>query len=397
MRVLALSHVPAYGSGSGIYAAQVAGTLVRRGHEAALLTPACSPYEVPDGVRLDWIGMPGHAGRWTFTTPFPTFSGHRESTLTYDDLTLGELDSYLAVARKALNDVAEEFRPDVIHVNHAFLLALVVAEADRWPWVVVSHGSEFLRPMSGRLQALRQRALDGAGVLAAVSEASQEELAKRTGRDASAIALVPPGYDPEVFKPGGVDRAAVRKRLGVDSRRPCAAYIGRLVEYKRVGDLLRAVATISPGLRPDVLIMGDGPERGKLEELASALGLDRVAFREATREPERVADAMNAVDVVVVPSEGDPFPMASIEAMACGTPVIASDGCGTARLAAHGPGASYPTGDVGALGALLREACADGWKQTRGALGPAAVRPFTWSHLTDVLTALYERAGRRSR
>lgn len=311
MRILALSHVPAYGSGSGIYAAQVAGMLARHGHETALLTPAHSPYDVPEGVRLNWIGTPGHVGRWTFATPFPSFSGHRESTLTYDDLTPGEIASYLAVARTAVNDVAAEFRPDVIHVNHAFLLAMVVAEAARWPSVVVSHGSEFMRPMNGHLQALRQRALDGAGVLAAVSAASRDELADHTGRAPSAIALVPPGYDPEIFRPTSVDRSAVLSRLGMDPLRPCAAYLGRLVQYKRVGDLLRAVAAIPVHLRPDVLIMGDGPERGKLEELAAALGLGRIRFHAATRDPGRVAEVMNAVDAVVIPSEDDPFPMAA--------------------------------------------------------------------------------------
>jgi glycosyltransferase involved in cell wall biosynthesis len=102
---------------------------------------------------------------------------------------------------------------------------------------------------------------------------------------------------------------------------------------------------------------------------------------------------MNAVDVVVIPSEDDPFPMAGIEAMACGTPVITSDRCGTAELAANGPGASYPTGDTGALGKLLREACAGDWKRARGGLGPLAVREYTWRHVTGILTALYERAG----
>ena len=397
MRVLALSHVPAHGSGSGIYAAQVAGTLARRGHESALLTPARSAYGVPDGVRLDWIGMPGYPGRWTFTTPFPTFSGHSESTLTYDDLTARELESYLAVVTAAIHDVAEEFKPDVIHVNHAFLLALAVAGLDRWPWVVLSHGSEFVRPMNGHLRELRQRALDASSVLAAVSEASRAESADRTGQAPSAIALVPPGYDPEVFRPAAVDRSVVLGGLGLDPDRPCAAYFGRLVAYKRVGDLLTAAATIPHSLRPDVLIMGDGPERANLEKLASDLGLDRVVFRAATREPARVAEALNAVDVVVIPSEDDPFPMAGIEAMACATPVITSDRCGTAHLAANGPGASYRTGDAAELGELLLEACAGGWKHTRGALGPATVREFTWNHVTDALTALYERACRRCR
>jgi glycosyltransferase involved in cell wall biosynthesis len=396
MKVLALSHVPAYGSGSGIYAAQVAGTLVRHGHEAALLTPARSAYDVPDGVGLNWIGMPGHPGRWTFTTPFPTFSGHRDSTLRYDDLAAGELASYLAVVRRALGDVAAEFRPDVIHVNHVFLLAMVVAEAGHWPSVVVSHGSEFVRPLTGRLRALRERALQGAGILAAVSSAGQEELARHTGQVPSAIPLVPPGFDPGIFRPGSIDRSMTLNGLGIDPLRPCAAYLGRLVDYKRVGDLLRAVAVMPPRHRPDVLIMGDGPERERLTELASVLGLTCVRFHAATRDPGRVADVMNAVDTVVIPSEDDPFPMVGIEAMACGTPVITSDRCGIAELAANGPGASYPTGDIDALGKLLRQACTSDWKSTRGGLGPVTVKKYTWSRVTGALMALYKRANGRS-
>jgi glycosyltransferase involved in cell wall biosynthesis len=395
MRVLFLSHVPAYVSGSGIYAAKVAETLARRGHEVALLTPARSAYEVPDGVHLHWIGMPGHPGRWTLTTPFPTFSGHSDSPLLYDQLTEEQVDSYLAVVRTAIADVAEEFAPDVIHVNHAFLLAGVVAELGRWPSVVVSHGSELLRPLNSRLQALRHRALRGADSLVAVSSAGQQELARRTGRAPSEIPLVHPGYDPAVFHPVGVDRQAVLGPLGVDPGRPCVAYLGRLVAYKRVGDLLRAVAIIPPDLRPDVLVMGDGPERPALEELARLLGLDRVLFHPATREPARVAQVMNAVDVVVITSEHEPFPMAGIEAMACGRPVIVSDQCGIAEIVTSGPGEVYGTGDTEALSKLLRSVGAEDWQRVHAEQATEAVRDNTWGNATDILTALYERAGRK--
>jgi glycosyltransferase involved in cell wall biosynthesis len=395
MKVLVLSHVPAHGSGSGIYAAKVAGTLVERGHEAALLTPAHSAYDVPHGVRLERIGVPGHPGRWTLTTGFPTFSGHRDSPLLYDDLTEEQLTSYLAVVRTAVTDVAEELQPDVIHVNHVFLLALAVAELGRWPSVVLSHGSELMRPLSGRLQELRRRALERTGTLAAVSEAARDELAARTGRAPSQIALIPPGFDPAVFHPAEVDRPKVLTSLGVDPARPCAAYLGRLVEYKRVGDLLRALALIPGHERPDALVMGDGPEQRPLTELAARLGLDRVRFLPATRDPHRVAEVMNAVDVTVITSENEPYPMAGIEAMACGTPVIVSDQCGIAPLVAGGPGEVYRTGDPDALCALLRDCCAGDWKRTRGKLAADAIREHTWSNVTDALTALYERAVRK--
>jgi glycosyltransferase involved in cell wall biosynthesis len=395
MRVLVLSHVPAYGSGSGIYAAKVAETLVQRGHEAALLTPAQAAYHVPDGVRLEWIGVPGHPGRWTFSTNFPTFSGHHDSPLLYDDLTEDQLRSYSSVVRTAIGEVAEEFRPDVIHVNHVFLLAKAVAELGRWPSVVLSHGSELLRPLGSGLRALQRQVLERTDVLAAVSRAGQEELARRTGRAPEQVALVPPGYDPDIFRPVHVEREKVLGSLGIDPQRPCAGYLGRLVGYKRVGDLLRAAALVPVHQRPNVLVMGDGAERQPLEELARQLGLDCVTFRPATHEPSRVVEVMNAVDVTVIPSENEPFPMAGIEAMACGTPVITTDQCGIADVVAAGPGAVYRTGDVQALSELLRAACAGDWKRDRGGLATEAVREFTWCNVTDALTALYQRAGRK--
>ena len=124
---------------------------------------------------------------------------------------------------------------------------------------------------------------------------------------------------------------------GIDSRIIAAAptapghwdllYAGRLIREKRVDLLIDAVPGLVaeyPSLR--VLILGDGPERIALEQLASRRGiLDHVTFRDFLPDPVGVIGCMKSSSVFVSPSIREGFGMAALEAMACGTPVVTVD------------------------------------------------------------------------
>jgi glycosyltransferase involved in cell wall biosynthesis len=156
------------------------------------------------------------------------------------------------------------------------------------------------------------------------------------------------------------DPIETRRTWDVPDEAFIALFVGKLVEWKRPGDLMRAAAIV-----PDtwVVFSGDGALRRQLLELADALGIsERVRFLGFMNQTELPA-AYRAVDVLVLPSAFEPFGLVVNEAFACGTPAIASNACGCVEdLIEEGEtGFSFPSGDVAALADRLR------WIQDPGA------------------------------
>ncbi|HET7489513.1 MAG TPA: glycosyltransferase [Acidimicrobiales bacterium] len=196
-----------------------------------------------------------------------------------------------------------------------------------------------------------------------LSAAFKRVIVERYGVAPWLVSVVPPGVDLARFSPG--DRAAARTLLGLDAASPVAVAVRRLVPRTGVDVLLRAWADVSGGVPRAVLaLVGDGPERGSLEALASRLGVeDSVRFLGVVDEDALVA-AYRAADLAVVPSvELEGFGLVVLEALACGVPVLATDVGGLPEaLRPLDPALVVPAGDAGALagrlGALLGEAAA---------------------------------------
>jgi len=174
---------------------------------------------------------------------------------------------------------------------------------------------EYLGP-AGRLGALVERAaLRGPSRIISVSEHTRRRLATEIGAP-GAVTVVPNGVDVAL-----IDRVAPGERT-VD-----VLYVGRLCDFKNVDLLLGALVRLResfPALRCDVV--GDGPERARLERLAASLGLrEHVQFAGFLDDGDEVYARMKAARVLVVPSQREGFGMVVLEANAAGIPVIVAD------------------------------------------------------------------------
>ncbi|MES2154728.1 MAG: glycosyltransferase family 4 protein [bacterium] len=185
--------------------------------------------------------------------------------------------------------------------------------------------------------------------------------------------------------PNGVDPAKFRPRPS-DGPSNYLLFVGRLVPYKGLDVLLRALAASPPGI--PLLIVGDGPLRGQLDALARRLGVD-------ARFLGCVADAdlpalYSGASLTLLPSvtRQECFGISILESMACGTPVVASDLPGVADLARLGGLVAKP-GNVQDLSAQIRRAL----EPERFARGPALSsrihKEFSWDAVTDRLEAVY--------
>jgi glycosyltransferase involved in cell wall biosynthesis len=191
---------------------------------------------------------------------------------------------------------------------------------------------------------------------------------------------------------GDGDRHAARDALGLpdDDGVPVVAYVGALVEEKRVATAVRAVA----GTGARLLVAGVGPEETSLRAEAGRCGLDA---RFVGQLPE-VRWAYAAADVVVLPSRTESMPAALIEAGLCGRPVVAT-AVGDVPFVVERDvtGLLVPPGDEGALGAALGELLAD--PSRRAAMGAAArercVRLFDLDAVAPAWEAVLTRAAAR--
>jgi glycosyltransferase involved in cell wall biosynthesis len=152
----------------------------------------------------------------------------------------------------------------------------------------------------------------------AVSDAVAQELV-RSGVPLHKITLIENGVDPAAFR-NGTDR--VRAELNLQNV-PLIGYVGRLAPEKGLDVLLNSIPGIVQHC-PDahVILVGDGPIRNQLVELAQTLGIDsRVKFLGVRRD---MADLYRVMDILVLPSRDEGFPMTILEALAAGKAVVAS-------------------------------------------------------------------------
>lgn len=149
-------------------------------------------------------------------------------------------------------------------------------------------------------------------------------------------------------------RDEIRRELGVGAG-PAALFVGRLVAVKGVDVLLQAFADVRERC-PDaeLLVVGDGPQRGPLEAQARRGGLGHVRFY-GHRSPAELPRFYAAADVFVLPSREEPWAVVVNEAMAFGLPVIASDQVGAAYdlVLPQETGFIVPAGETHALGTAL--------------------------------------------
>jgi glycosyltransferase involved in cell wall biosynthesis len=188
----------------------------------------------------------------------------------------------------------------------------------------------------------------------------------------------------------GIDCTAYAGIQKLTGDRQVAGAVGRLAPEKGIDDLLRAFAAVRSGMDASLLIAGDGPDRMKLEALAAELGIgDAVEFAGYTAN---VAEALARMDVFVLPSRSEGIPLALLEAMAAGLPVVAARVGGVPEVVADGEtGVLVPPGDPPALAAAMADLLSDPLRRREaGERGRARVRRhFSHTRMAQSYRSLY--------
>ena len=217
--------------------------------------------------------------------------------------------------------IASGQRFDAIDAHYVYpdgVAAVWLGRALGLPTVVTARGTDVnLIPQYALPRALIRRAIAGAAAVIAVSAALKNRLVALGAPDEK-VTVLRNGVDLSLFRP--VDRTSARDALGLE--RPTLLSVGHLVERKGHHRIIEAMTRL-PDF--DLLIVGEGPEHASLAALIEQFKLaDRVKLIGARPHTE-LPSLYSAADILVLASSREGWANVLLEAMACGTPVVASD------------------------------------------------------------------------
>lgn len=239
--------------------------------------------------------------------------------------------------------------------HHAHIFATRAARAAGIPAVV--HQQKTLEAMPWRRRLQLRGSLRRADRVLALSPDTARDLAAAYHVPVGKISVVPNAIDQGQFFPAP-DRASIRRELGLPQGGLLLGTAARLHPHKNHEVIIEALALLrAPGNDVRALFLGEGPLHADLERLAVEKGVaDRVIFA-GRRRP--VAPWLQALDVFVLPSIWEGQPLALLQALACGLPVLASAIEGnTAVLGSDHPGLFPPT-DAPQLARLIGSSGSD--------------------------------------
>jgi D-inositol-3-phosphate glycosyltransferase len=240
--------------------------------------------------------------------------------------------------------------------------------------------------------------------LVAATPAEQAQLRFLYKADPRKMVIIPPGVDLSRFYPIPDDEA--RQFVGVSPEDRMVLFVGRIEPLKGLETLIHAVSylrvnEISPDHPLHLAVIGGDPavdsdqmtvEMARLQQLCDDLALGRMVVFLGRRDQDTLPYYYSAADVLVMPSHYESFGMVALEAMACGTPVVASQVGGLAYLVQDGQtGYHVPDGDPQVLCGRLADLLGDtSLRKEMGQRAAEYARGYSWEKIAAQVIRVYE-------
>ncbi len=326
-----------------------------------------------------------------------------------------DLVNYLPEFVEGIRRFAQEkhIRYDILH-SHYWMSGLAAASlSDLWEGTPILHMFHTLGIMKNRIARSEEeregkyriegekRILARADRIVVATEAEKAQLQWLYKGDVRKMVIIPPGVDVSRFYP--IPRDESREFVGLPADRCMVLFVGRIEPLKGIDTLIRAMACLKSQSidRPVYLvIIGGEPdvppdqmtgEMARLQQLCDELCIGQMVVFLGKRAQDTLPYYYSAADVVVMPSSYESFGMVALEAMACGTPVIASQVGGLAFLVRHGEtGFLIPEGDHVALCEALTRLLNDSTLRARlGKRAQEYAQHYCWERIANRMIHLY--------
>jgi len=333
--------------GTGTYVRNISMVLAARGHEVHAITRRrenAPAFEVVEKVQVHRVEAPG-------------------PPVLYSPL-------YFQQSKRKFQELSARGRFDVVQGNMPMMSSWGLSGRDMPPIIETIHCTvrEELKALAktsmGRLnlnevlaqalasvwQTRERKLLDRASHVISVSQGLKHELIEQYGYPGGKIEVIPNGVDYVRFsKDASINTSAVRDALGIDPNERVILYLGRLMERKRVIDLVKAMPQILQKI-PNARLVVVGKRNSNaehIEQTARELFLDAKVTMVDHVPYQEVPSYYAMADVYALPSSYEGFPFTILEAMAAGTPVVASNIPGIdEQIVPFETGLLHPVGDI---------------------------------------------------
>lgn len=368
---------PTFG-GSGVVATELGMALAEQGHTVHFIT-----YDRPVRLR-DHPNVRYHEVR---VSEYPLF----------------DYQPYELVLTSKLVDVAKYEGLDLLHVHYAIPHAsaawmaqrILASQGIRLPFITTLHGTDIT--LVGRdpsFEPVITFSMERSDALTAVSESLKLDTyrhfprLKHAHEGGPGIHVIPNFVCLDQYAQAG--DPTVRQRYAPNGEK-LLVHVSNFRPVKRVEDVVRVFLKVRERMTARLLMVGDGPERQKVQELCRRCGgCDDIHFLGKVTRPEFV---MAECDLFLLTSESESFGLSVLEAMACGVPAVTTDVGGLPEVNIHGhSGYTAPLGDVDAMADRVLDILGDAATHARFRAGALAqARRFDLRQVLPRYEALYEQ------
>lgn len=314
-------------NGVATFSRNLARGMAARGHEVVVIAPS---QDGKKSVEID--------GNYTIyrvrSTIFPFYQNFRISP----------------TPQLEVRKIMLEFQPDIIHIQMLMWIgqaAMLFGRRYDIPVVTTSHAmaenlldnlkkmAPLARPINYILSDYGRRFHSRADAITSPTRSGIESFGKHVDKITKHVEVISNGIDLKEYSPG-VASAAIYKKFKLPTNKPIVTYIGRVDAEKHLHVLVEAFQTVLESVDAHLLIVGDGVDREHLEQLVAELNLqDSVTFAGRVSDEDKL-ELEHVGSLYAITSPAELQSIATLEAMACGQPIVAVDAGALAELCHDG-------------------------------------------------------------
>ncbi|MDK2953989.1 MAG: hypothetical protein PWQ27_1372 [Kosmotoga sp.] len=372
-----LHSVPLYGSGSGTYVKKLAEEFSKK-HEVCVIYPGPPVEEkyITHNIEID---------------PVPVFTSHpTEPSRSFVDYDSQEIVQIISRYLRELSKLLEKFQPEIIHVQHLGIwcpIAVMLKSLLNIPVVVTAHGTGmFVIERDERFERLIQNCIEGMDRIIAVSDSLKNKVVNTFLSAKEKSIAIPGGVDLSKYSKPSISKENWRSMYNLKGK--VILYVGRLIEEKGVQHLINIASAFPEAI---VVISGSGNYERTLKKMAA----EKENVLILPHLKEKIVDFFIHSDVLCVPSIWEEaLGLVILEAMASGTPVVASNIGGIPTAVEDGEtGLLFEPGNEEDMKCKIKRLLEDpvlSETLSKNAL-ETVKRKFTWESIAEKLLRVFEK------